>query len=174
VTPDKLKAYIRDVPDFPKPGILFRDITPLLLEPQAFRATIDALGARYQDRGITKIAAMESRGFFFAAPLALEIEAGFVPLRKAGKLPYDTVSESYFLEYGEATLEMHNDSIQRGDRVLVFDDLLATGGTAAASVALVRKLGGEVVEASFIIELLALHGREKLEGTPVFSLIQYA
>jgi adenine phosphoribosyltransferase len=170
---DHLKEHIRDIPDFPKPGILFRDITPLLLNPPAYRAAIDALKSRYTGRGINKIVAIESRGFFFASPLCYELEAGFVPTRKEGKLPYETVMARYALEYGEAALEIHSDAIEKGDQVLVFDDLLATGGTAEASVSLVEKLGGEVVEAGFVIELTALEGRKRLGGTPVFSLIQY-
>lgn len=170
---EHLKAHIRDIPDFPKPGILFRDITPLLLHPPAYREAIDALKERYRNRGISKIVAIESRGFFFASPLCYELNAGFVPTRKAGKLPYNTVRESYALEYGEAALEIHADAISKGDRVLIFDDLLATGGTAAASVALVRQLGGEVIEAGFVIELSSLNGRDRLDDTEVFSLIQY-
>lgn len=168
-----LKTYIRDIPDFPKPGILFKDITPLLLDPVGFRAAIDRLVDRYRGQRISKIVAIESRGFVFAGPLSYELQAGFIPLRKEGKLPYETIAESYFLEYGEAALEIHKDAIEKGERVLVFDDLLATGGTAEASVSLVQKLGGEVVEASFVIELMSLKGREKLDGTRVFSLIQY-
>ena len=170
---DHLKAHIRDIPDFPKPGILFRDITPLLLKPDAFREAIDAFRERYSTWKISKVIAIESRGFVFAAPLAYALGAGLIPLRKPGKLPYETITESYRLEYGESALEVHKDAIEKGERVIVFDDLLATGGTAAASVTLVNKLGGDVVEASFVIELLAHKGREKLDGTPVFSLIQY-
>jgi adenine phosphoribosyltransferase len=170
---DHLKAHIRDIPDFPKPGIIFKDITPLLLDGAVFRDTIDVLFERYETMKIDKIAAIESRGFMFAAPLSYRIGAGFVPLRKPGKLPYDTIQESYELEYGEATLEIHSDSVVKGDRVLLFDDLLATGGTAAASISLVNKLGGNVIEAGFIVELAFLEGAAKLNGTPVFSLIQY-
>lgn len=168
-----LKSHIRDIPDFPKPGILFRDITPLLLDAQAFRLAVDTLVDRYKTKGISKIVAVESRGFVFAAPLAYDLGVGFVPLRKPGKLPHDTLSEAYMLEYGEAAIEIHTDAIAKGERVLIFDDLLATGGTAAASVALVRRLGGDIVEVSFIIELAGLKGRERLNGAPVFSLIQY-
>ncbi|MFQ5510319.1 MAG: adenine phosphoribosyltransferase [Candidatus Krumholzibacteriia bacterium] len=170
---EQLKSHIRDIPDFPKPGILFRDITPLLMNPDAFRSTIDLLRERYEGSRIDKIVAIESRGFLFAAPLSYSLGAAFVPLRKPGKLPYETVAESYLLEYGESTLEIHKDAVSPGDRVLLFDDLLATGGTAAASVALVNKLGGEVIEVGFVIELEGLGGRAKLDGTPVFSLIQY-
>ncbi len=168
-----LKNHIRDIPDFPHEGILFRDITPLLLDPSAFRETVDLLCARYEGKGIDKFAAMESRGFFFASPLAYKLGVGLVPLRKPGKLPAETLSESYALEYGEASLEIHKDAIKPGDRVVIVDDLLATGGTAAASVALVEKLGGEVVEIAFVIELNALGGRAKLGETPMFSLLSY-
>ncbi len=170
---DELKTHIRDIPDFPKPGILFKDITPLLLDGRAFRRVIDALRERYRERDVSKVVAIESRGFVFAAPLAYAIGAGFVPLRKAGRLPYETITEAYLLEYGEAAIEIHSDAVIEGERILVFDDLLATGGTAAASITLVRKLGGHVIEASFVIELVTLKGRDKLNGTPVFSLIQY-
>lgn len=143
------------------------------MNPDAFRSTVEALEERYSGMDVTKIVAVESRGFLFASPLSYSIGAGFVPLRKQGKLPFDTIAQSYALEYGEATLEIHSDAIKKGDRVVIFDDLLATGGTAAASVALVEKLGGEVIEAGFVIELSALNGRAKLGETPVFSLLQY-
>ena len=168
-----LKAHIRNVPDFPKPGILFRDITPLLLNARVFRSIISTLVERYAGRELSKIVAVESRGFMFAGPLAYELGAGFVTFRKVGKLPFQTISESYALEYGNAEIEVHSDAIEKGERVLVFDDLLATGGTAAASVSLARRLGATVVEACFIVELTGLAGREKLEKTPVFSLVQY-
>jgi len=170
---DDLKKHIRQVPDFPIPGILFYDITTLLDKPAVFSGIIGELSKRYAGRRIDKVAAMESRGFIFAAPVAKEIGAGFVPLRKPGKLPYETLRVSYSLEYGEAAIEVHKDAIKPGERVLVLDDLLATGGTAAAAVALVRKMGGEVVEAGFVIELSGLKGREKLSGVPVFSMVSY-
>jgi len=170
---DHLKAFIRDIPDFPKPGVLYRDITPLLMNPDAFRSTVNILEERYSKMDITKIVAIESRGFLFASPISYTVGAGFVPLRKQGKLPFETIGESYDLEYGSATLEVHSDAIKKGDRVVIFDDLLATGGTAAASVALIEKLGGEVVEAGFVIELSGLNGRAKLGNTPVFSLLKY-
>jgi adenine phosphoribosyltransferase len=170
---EHLKKHIRDIPDFPKEGILFRDITPLLLDPAAFRETVDTLRTRYEGKKIDKFAAIEARGFFFASPIAYQLDAGFVPLRKPGKLPYETISESYALEYGEASLEIHKDAVKPGDRVVIIDDLLATGGTAAASIALIEKLGGEVVEIAFVIELTALGGREKISGTPIFSLLSY-
>jgi adenine phosphoribosyltransferase len=171
--PHDLKTYIRDIPDFPKRGILFRDITPLLANAEAFNHTIDTICSRYEGRRIDKVVAIESRGFVFAAPVACRLRAGLVPLRKPGKLPYETISESYALEYGEAALEVHKDAIAKGDRILLLDDLLATGGTAAAAAALVTKLGGEVVEMCFVIELKPLGGREKLSGTPIFSLLCY-
>ncbi len=170
---EDLKRYIRDIPDFPKPGILFRDITPLLAAPQAFRETVETLCRRYEGKKIDKVVAIESRGFVFASPVAYRLGAGLVPFRKPGKLPYRTISESYALEYGEATLEVHEDAVAPGERVLVLDDLLATGGTAAAAVALVKRLGGEVVEVCFVIELKVLRGREKLGGIPIFSLLSY-
>lgn len=170
---NELKAYIRDVPDFPKPGIVFRDITPLLLDPEAFSRVIDLLVERYQGWGISKIAAIESRGFIFAAPLATRLGAGIIPMRKPGKLPYTTIRERYELEYGEAALEIHDDAVVKGDKALVLDDVIATGGTAAAAVSLIKKLGADVAEAAFVIELAGLKGREKLAGTSFFSLIQY-
>ena len=168
-----LKSYVRDIPNFPKPGILFRDITPLLMDSKAFRATVDALHERYAAMEIDKIVAVESRGFLFASALCYSLGAAFIPLRKPGKLPFDTISEAYELEYGEAALEIHSDAVAKGDRVVIFDDLLATGGTAAASVSLIEKLGGQVLEAGFVIELCSLAGRDKLGDTPVFSLLQY-
>lgn len=170
---EDLKKFIRNIPDFPKPGILFRDITPLLSNPDAFRQAVDALRNRYEGKRIDKVVAIESRGFVFASPVAYELGAGFIPLRKPGKLPSVTISESYALEYGEAALEIHRDAVSPGDRVLILDDLLATGGTAAAAVSLVKKLGGEVVEVCFVIELKPLRGRDKLDGTPIFSLLTY-
>lgn len=170
---DALKRVIRDIPDFPSKGILFRDITPLLQNPHSFRRAVDSLSERYRSMKIDKIAAIESRGFFFASPLAYVLGCGLVPLRKPGKLPFETLNQPYQLEYGEAALEIHTDAVDPGERVLVFDDLLATGGTASAAVALVKKLGGEVVEAAFLIELRDLSGREKLTDVPVFALISY-
>lgn len=170
---EDLKRYIRDVPDFPKAGILFRDITPLIGTPRAFRAAVDAICARYEEKKLDKIVAIESRGFIFAAPVSYRLKAGLVPFRKPGKLPYHTIRESYALEYGDATLEAHKDAVMAGERVLILDDLLATGGTAAAAVSLVKRLGGEVVEACFVIELGALKGREKLDGTPIHTLLRY-
>jgi adenine phosphoribosyltransferase len=170
---NEVKAAIRSIPDFPKPGILFYDITTILQDPKHFSRVMDTLVERYASMDIDKILAMEARGFIFAAPLALAINAGFVPLRKPGKLPYRTVSESFELEYGTDSLEMHEDAIERGERVLVLDDLLATGGTAAASIRLARNRGAEVVEAGFVIELTFLGGRKRLGDVPVYSMIQF-
>ena len=173
MTMDHLKKHIREVPDFPIEGILFYDITTLLENPAVFNEIIESLCKRYAGQKIDKIAAIEARGFIFATPVAREIGVGFVPLRKPGKLPYETMTVSYALEYGKATIEVHKDAIKPGERVLILDDLLATGGTAAAAVELVRKMGGEVVEASFVIELTGLKGRDKLSGVPVYSMVTY-
>jgi len=164
---------IRDVPDFPVPGILFRDITTLLKEGPAFQSVIDRLCERLGTVKVDKVVAIESRGFIFGAPLATNIGAGFVPLRKFGKLPFDTVSETFNLEYGTETLEVHTDAIQKGERVLIIDDLLATGGTAEASARLVRRIGGEVVEMAFVVELKFLDGRRRLSGIPVYSMVVF-
>jgi adenine phosphoribosyltransferase len=168
-----LKGYIRDIPDFPKPGIIFRDITPLLAAPQAFRAAIDQLAARYRNERIDVIVAAEARGFIFAAPLAVALGAGFVPVRKPGKLPFDTHAFHYDLEYGSDTLEMHVDGLQPGQRVLVIDDLLATGGTVKACTQLVERCGGTIVGCAFAIELEALNGRKAVAPHECFSLVQY-
>jgi len=169
----RIRQAIRDVPDFPKAGIMFKDITPVLQDAALLRAVIDDLVARYNDSAIDKVAGMESRGFIFAAPLAVALGAGFVPLRKKGKLPWRTEAETYELEYGTETLEVHQDAIAPGERVLLVDDLLATGGTAAASARLVRKCGGEVVEAAFMVELAFLGGRERLTGIPVYVMVRF-
>lgn len=169
----RVRAAIRDIPDFPKPGILFKDITPILNDGKIFAEVIGGLTARYQSMRIDKIAAMESRGFIFGAPLAENIGAGFVPLRKFGKLPYSTVSETFNLEYGTETLEVHTDAIAPGERVVIIDDLLATGGTAEASTRLVRRIGGEVVEMAFVVELAFLGGRKRLAGIPVYSMVVF-
>ena len=168
-----VKAAIRDVPDFPKPGILFKDITPVLQDAELFRKVVDALTERYRGAMVDKVLAVESRGFIFAAPLAAAIGAGFVPLRKLGKLPYRTVAETFDLEYGTETLEVHEDAVRPGERVVVVDDLLATGGTARAAATLTRRLGGELVELAFVVELRSLGGRARLEGIPVFSLVAF-
>ena len=168
-----LKETIRNIPDFPKPGILFRDITPVLQNPDLFRSVIDAFEQIYKDRNIDVIAAVESRGFIFAAPLAIRLGAGFVPLRKSGKLPYMTYKVHYALEYGIEALEMHVDAIKPGQRVLIMDDLLATGGTAQAAARLVLQAGGVIDSFAFVIELTDLKGREKLQGYEVITLVQF-
>ncbi len=162
---------IRDVPDFPKPGIVFKDITPVLNDPGAFDMIIGELYERNKDRNIQAIAGIESRGFIIGAPLALRMGVPFILIRKEGKLPYHKVKTSYSLEYGTATIEMHDDALEKGQRVLIVDDLLATGGTAVAAMELVEKIGGEVVNCSFVIELGFLNGREKLPDGKTESLI---
>lgn len=169
----RLEDFVRDVPDFPKPGILFRDITPMLSSPEAFGAAIDRLADRYSDKGIDCVVAAESRGFIFGAPLALKLNAAFVPVRKPGKLPYSKHSYAYDLEYGSDQLEIHTDALGDGQRVLVVDDLLATGGTVQACVKLLANFNVEIVECAFCIHLLALEGEKKLEPLPIFSLIEY-
>ncbi len=166
-------SLIREVPDFPKPGILFYDITTLLKDPAALRNLADELTARYQGRRITKVVGIESRGFIFAGILAARLGAGFVPVRKPGKLPADCYEVKYSLEYGSNSLAIHRDAVQIGERVLIVDDLLATGGTAQATVNLVRQLGGEIVGLDFLVELKGLKGREKLAGYNVHSTILY-
>jgi adenine phosphoribosyltransferase len=168
-----LARYIRDIPDFPKPGIVFKDITPLLAEPNAFQEAIDRLAGHYQAKDIDAVAAAEARGFLFAAPLALRMSRPLVPLRKPGKLPYRTHALQYDLEYGSAELQIHIDGVAPGDRVLLVDDLLATGGTMEAGCKLIEKAGGKVAGCAFLVELAFLHGRERLKPHEVFSLIQY-
>jgi len=167
-----IKEYIRDIPDFPIEGIIFKDITPLLQHADAFSKVIDAFYERYKDKEINAVVSADARGFIFGAPLALRLGVSFVPVRKPGKLPYKTVEATYKKEYGTDTLCMHEDAIKGGDRVLIIDDLLATGGTVAAMIELVEKLGGTVVEAGFVIGLSFLNGEQKL-SCPVFSMIQY-
>lgn len=169
----ELKAKIRHVPDFPKAGILFYDVTTLLRDPLGFQATIDTMTTPYLDRGIDLVVGVESRGFILGAAVADRLKAGFVPVRKLGKLPADTIRASYELEYGSDTLEMHRDAVQPGQRVLIVDDLLATGGTARATVNLVKEAGGHVAGVSFLIELLDLGGRAKLAGEQVTVVLQY-
>ena len=169
----QLGDHIRDIPDFPKPGILFRDITPLLSRPEVFRVAIRRMADHYRDVKIDVLIAAEARGFIFAAPLALELGVGFVPVRKPGKLPFDTHSFHYELEYGSDTLEMHVDGVERGQRVLIVDDLLATGGTVQACAKLLEKVGAEVVGCTFLIELLGLGGAAEVAPHPIFSLLQY-
>jgi adenine phosphoribosyltransferase len=168
-----LARYIRAVPDFPKPGILFRDITPLLGNPQALRAAIGRMAEHYRDAKVDVVAAAEARGFIFAAPLALELNVGFVPVRKPGKLPFDTHAFHYELEYGSDTLEVHRDGIAPGQNVLLVDDLLATGGTVEACCRLVEKSGARVVGCVFLIELASLGGAQRLAPYKPFSLIRY-
>ncbi len=168
-----LKSYIRSIPGFPKPGILFRDITPLLGDKHALRAVINLLSARFRNKKIDVVVAAEARGFILAGAVAQKINAGFVPVRKKGKLPWKTYSTTYSLEYGVDTLEMHRDAFKQGSRVLILDDLLATGGTVKAIIDLVKQLRGKIIEICFLIELTELNGREKLKGYPVYSLIKY-
>lgn len=168
-----LKEKIRDVPDFPKKGILFRDITTLLKDKKSFSFVVEELFKRYNDKDIDIIAGIESRGFIFGSALAYRINKGFVPIRKPGKLPSTTVSEEYSLEYGTDKIEMHVDAIKEGDRVLLIDDLLATGGTMAAACSLVEKAGGKVTECSFLIELAFLNGRDRLKGYDIYSMVTY-
>jgi len=173
-TTDQLKAAIRDIHDFPKEGIVFKDITPLLLQADVFKLAIRSLIATAGGRQVGKIVGIDARGFIFGAVVAHELGVGFVPVRKIGKLPHDTESASYALEYGEAEIEVHRDAILPGEKVLIVDDLLATGGTAAAAIQLVKKLGGELIGASFLIELTFLNGRDALDGdVPVCSLLTY-
>ncbi len=169
---ETLKRYIRDVPDFPKAGILFRDITPLLLEPKAVEGATDALAAPYRSLGVERVLGIESRGFLFGAPVAQALGAGLVLVRKPGKLPCKTHQVSYELEYGQDTLEMHVDAVEKNQRVLVIDDLIATGGTAAATVELARMAGADVVGCAFLIELTALAGRERVD-VPVHAVLDY-
>lgn len=168
-----LREFIRDVPDFPEPGIVFKDITPLLATVDAMRFTIDALADHYCGHNIDHVVGIEARGFLLGAPLAYRCGTGFVPVRKSGKLPGNVATETYDLEYGTDTLEVHADAIVAGQRVLVIDDILATGGTAAATVALLERLGAEIVGIGFLIELGFLNGAAKLEGHEVFSLLVY-
>ena len=170
---ERLRAAVRDVPDFPKEGILFRDITTLLLDPDVHRLAVEALATPFRSAPPDRIMGIESRGFIFGSTLALELNAGFVLARKPGKLPHEIESASYDLEYGSDSIEVHKDAIRPGDRVLVFDDLIATGGTAAAACDLVERLGGEVAGVLFLIELTGLNGREKLGDRPVHSILRY-
>ena len=168
-----IKKYIRDVPDFPKKGILFKDITTLVRDPAAFKFTIDKLVDEYHNKSIDKVVSVEARGYIFGGAIAYLLQCGFVPVRKPGKLPADTVTMDYTLEYGKNTIEIHRDALKKGERVLVFDDLLATGGTVQATCKLVEQLGGIVVGCAFLIDLKFLNGSEKLKEYPVFSLIEY-
>jgi adenine phosphoribosyltransferase len=173
VTVEELRAKIREIPDFPKPGILFYDITTLLKDPDAFASAVGEMIGPYRDDRIDMVVGMESRGFIFSAPMALQLGAGFAPVRKLGKLPAETYSVEYALEYGTNTLEIHRDAIAKGQRVLIVDDLLATGGTVAGTIELVERLGGEIVGLAFLIELDFLKGRDRLAGRRVTSVIHY-
>jgi adenine phosphoribosyltransferase len=168
-----LRSLIRDVPDFPEPGIVFKDITPVLADPAALRGLIEATVAPFADAGITKVAGIEARGFILASPAATRLEAGFVPLRKPGKLPWTVVREEYSLEYGTDALEVHKDAVTADDRVLVVDDVIATGGTARAAVRLLEKLGADVVGVSVFVELAFLAGKDQLDGVPLHALVVY-
>ena len=170
---DKLRAGVRDVPDFPKKGIVFKDITPILKDGGLFRASIDLFLERFHEKKIDKIVGIDARGFLFGSAVAYELGIGFVPMRKKGRLPYKTESAKYSLEYGEAEMELHIDAITRGEKIVLIDDLLATGGTSASAVTLINKVGGDLVEAIFLIELEFLHGRKKLEPASVMSFLKY-
>ncbi len=170
---EELKNIIRDVPDFPKKGIIFKDITTLLNNQEAFKSSIDLLADECKKYSVESIIGIESRGFIFGTPLALELNTGFVPIRKPGKLPADVISETYELEYGSDSIEIHKDAISPGQKVVIIDDLLATGGTASAACKLVEKIGGEIVLVAFLIELSFLNGRDKLADRNVFSLLSF-
>ena len=168
-----IKEKIRTVPNWPIEGVMFRDITTLIQDPEGLRETCDAFYNRYKDMKIDKVVGIDARGFIFGAVLAYHLGVGFVPVRKKGKLPYKTIEAAYTLEYGENIVEMHEDAIEKGEKVLIIDDLIATGGTIAAATALVEKLGGDIVELAFIIELPDLKGREKIEGYNIFTLAEF-
>ena len=172
-TPGEIESAIRNVPDFPKPGIQFKDITPVLANARLFSGAIDLLTERFKPGSVDAVVGIDARGFIFAAAAATKLRAGFVPVRKKGKLPFKTIEQDYALEYGSATVAMHVDALKPGARVILIDDLLATGGTSAAAVALVKQLGGQILEIGFLIELKFLNGREKLPGHPVHSIIAY-
>jgi len=169
----KLEKSIRSIPDFPKPGILFRDVTTLVKDKSAFKLAIDILVKKYKGKKIEKVVAVESRGFIFGAALAYKLSAGLIPVRKKGKLPAKTISATYALEYGTDTLELHEDAINPGERILIVDDLLATGGTVSAVIDLVKQLKGKIIGIAFLIELVDLHGRDKIKGYPLYSLIKF-
>ena len=169
----QLRDFIRDIHDFPKPGIIYKDITPLLQNPEATRMAVKAFLKLLKDVHVDKVVGIESRGFFFATLLAEKLEAGFVPIRKPGKLPYETHRESYSLEYGEDSLEVHTDAIKKGEKILIHDDVLATGGTAAAACKLVERMGGEIVQCNFLMDLAFLKGKEKLKPYEVVSLFTF-
>jgi adenine phosphoribosyltransferase len=173
VTPNEIERAIRNVPDFPQPGIQFKDITPVLADPRLFAGSIDLLTENFQPGSVDAVVGIDARGFIFAAAAATKLRAGFVPVRKKGKLPYKTIEQEYALEYGHATVAMHVDAQKPGARVVLIDDLLATGGTSSAAAALVKKLGAQILEIVFLIELKFLNGREKLKGLPVRSIVIY-
>ncbi|MGI8514969.1 MAG: adenine phosphoribosyltransferase [Acidimicrobiia bacterium] len=168
-----LAALIRDIPDFPEPGVVFKDITPVLADQEAFASLIQSLAEPHRDLGIDKVAGIEARGFTLAAPVACELAAGFIPLRKPGKLPWKTMSQPYSLEYGHDALEMHTDAIVEGESVLIIDDVIATGGTAAAAVNLIERAGAKVAGVTVFIELAFLHGRAAIEGVPFHALLRF-
>ena len=170
---EELRAAVRDVPDFPKRGIVFKDITPVLSDPVLFRASIDLFLERCRGLKIDKIVGVDARGFLFGSAVAYELSVGFVPIRKRGKLPYRTEIAKYSLEYGDAEMEMHVDAMSAGERIVLVDDLLATGGTSAAAAVLIRKAGGHLLEAQFLIELESLNGRKRLQPTPVTAFLKY-
>ena len=170
---EELKKKIREVPDYPKPGILFYDLTTLLKDPGALRRVVDIFSDKYQDQSIDQIIGIESRGFIFGPVLAYNLNVGFVPVRKKGKLPAETIQASYDLEYGQDSLEIHKDAVKRGQRVLIVDDLIATGGTAMATVEMVHKLGGEIIGLAFVVELEFLKGRQRLGDFDLFSILRY-
>ncbi len=170
---ERLRTGVRDVPDFPKKGIVFKDITPILKDGELFRASVDVFLGQCRGKKIDKIVGIDARGFLFGSAVAYALGIGFVPLRKKGRLPYKTESAKYALEYGEAEMELHIDAIVRGEQIVLIDDLLATGGTSASAATLIKKVGGELLEAIFLIELEFLHGREKLAPTPITSFLKY-
>ncbi len=170
---EEVRAAVRDVPDFPKRGIVFKDITPVLSDPVLFRASVDLFLERCRGLKIDKIVGIDARGFLFGSAVAYELGVGFVPIRKRGKLPYRTEIAKYSLEYGDAEMEMHVDAMSAGERIVLVDDLLATGGTSAAAAVLIRKAGGHLLEAQFLIELESLHGRKRLQPTPVTAFLKY-
>jgi len=170
---DYIKSKVRSIPDWPIKGVIFRDITTLLQDPATFKEICDLFYNRYAEKEIDKIVGIDARGFLFGAVLAYKLGIGFIPIRKKGKLPYNTVGESYTLEYGEETVEIHEDAIQKGEKVVIIDDLMATGGTISAAVNLVEKLGGDIMECAFVIELPDLRGREKIPGQEIYSILEF-